>query len=103
MAAPLLPSLSQMVTPETDATSHIFFAWSRNFLLRPENEGRFREQSYAVMDEDISFMPLQQRCIEQFGSFTTIPINADATLIEARRVVQRLLREEQAAAQKLSA
>jgi len=102
-AAKIILRLTQMVTPETDATSHIFFAWSRNFLLRPENEGRFREQSYAVMDEDISFMPLQQRCIERFGSFTTIPINADATLIEARRVVQRLLREEQASAQKLSA
>lgn len=55
------------------------------------------------MDEDISFMPLQQHCIEEFGSFPSIPINADATLIEARRVVQRLLREEQAARQKLPA
>jgi hypothetical protein len=55
------------------------------------------------MDEDISFMPLQQRCIDEFGSFKSIPINADTTLIEARRVVQRLLREEQGAAAKLSA
>jgi hypothetical protein len=55
------------------------------------------------MDEDISFMPLQQRCIEENGGFTTTAINADATLIEARRVVQRLQREEQAAAQRRTA
>ena len=55
------------------------------------------------MDEDIGFMPLQQNCIERFGAFESIPINADATLIEARRVVQRLMREERAAAEKLSA
>lgn len=102
-AARIVLRLTQLVTPETETTTHIFFAWSRNFLLRPEHEDRFRAQSYAVMDEDISFMPLQQRCIEESGGFRTIPINADATLIEARRVVQRLLREEQGAAEKLSA
>jgi len=95
--------LTQLVTPESERTTHVFFAWSRNFMLRPENEPRFREQSYKVMDEDISFMPLQQACVERFGQFRTIPINADATLIEARKVVQRLLREEQGAAAKLSA
>lgn len=95
--------LTQMVAPESDRTTHIFFAWSRNFLLRPENEPRFREQSYAVMDEDISFMPLQQQSIERAGHFRPIPINADATLLEARKIVQRLLREEQAEGQKRSA
>jgi vanillate O-demethylase monooxygenase subunit len=102
-AAKIVLRLTQMVTPETERTSHIFFAWSRDFLLRAEHEGRFREQSYAVMDEDVSLMPLQQACIERFGHFRPVPINADATLIEARKVVQRLMREEQAAAAKLSA
>jgi vanillate O-demethylase monooxygenase subunit len=98
-AAKIVLRLTQMVTPETEATTHIFFAWSRNFLLRAEHEERFRAQSHAVMDEDISFMPLQQRCVEESGAFRTVAINADATLIEARRVVQRLMREEQGATQ----
>jgi vanillate O-demethylase monooxygenase subunit len=95
--------LTQMVTPDTENASHIFFAWSRNFLLGQEHDPHFREQSYAVMEEDISFMPLQQRCIDAFGAFKSVPINADATLIEARRVIQRLLHNEQGAAQKRSA
>jgi vanillate O-demethylase monooxygenase subunit len=102
-AAKITLRLTQMVTPETERTSHIFFAWSRDFLLNAEHEGRFRAQSYTVMDEDVRFMPLQQACIERFGHFRPVPINADATLIEARKVVQRLMREEQAAAAKLSA
>jgi hypothetical protein len=48
-------------------------------------------------------MPLQQQCVERFGELRYVPINADATLIEARKVVQRLLREEQEAAQRRSA
>ncbi|MCW5773831.1 MAG: aromatic ring-hydroxylating dioxygenase subunit alpha [Rhodospirillaceae bacterium] len=95
--------LTQLVTPETERSSHVFFAWSRDFLLRPEYEERFREQSYAVMAEDVSFMPLQQKCVEEFGEFKAIPINADATLIEARRTVQRLAGEEAAVAQRRSA
>ena len=81
----------------------MFFAWSRNFLLGTEHDEGFQAQSYKIMDEDIAFMPLQQRCIEQFGAFRSVPINADATLVEARKVVQRLLREEQEASQRRSA
>lgn len=32
-AAKIVLRLTQMVTPDTEATTHIFFAWSRNFLL----------------------------------------------------------------------
>ncbi len=93
--------LTQVVTPETERTTHIFFAWSRDFPMADDQ--RFRAQSHAVMDEDISFMPLQQACIERSPGFRPIPINADATLIEARKMVQKLLREEQGGAARLSA
>jgi vanillate O-demethylase monooxygenase subunit len=95
--------LTQMITPETERTTHVFFAWSRNFLLGTEHDAGFQAQSYKIMDQDISFMPLQQQCVERFGELRYVPINADATLIEARKVVQRLLREEQEAAQRRSA
>jgi vanillate O-demethylase monooxygenase subunit len=95
--------LTQLITPETERTTHVFFAWSRNFLLGIEHDEHFQAQSYKIMDQDISFMPLQQQCVERFGELRAVPINADATLIEARKVVQRLLREEQEAAQRRSA
>src|SRR5690606_12876874 len=99
--------LTNPLTPETERTTHVWFAWSRNFGSDSDDDAyaqRFQQQSFAVMAEDIGIMEIQQIAIDRGGTLTEpVPINADATLIEARRMVQKLLREEAAEARKLSA
>jgi phenylpropionate dioxygenase-like ring-hydroxylating dioxygenase large terminal subunit len=93
--------LTNPVTPETERTTHVWFAWSRNFGPASTDDPfsqRFQEQSFAVMAEDVSFMKIQQQAIDRGDRFEPVPIKADATLIQARRIVDRLLRAEQAAA-----
>jgi vanillate O-demethylase monooxygenase subunit len=89
--------LTNPVTPETERTTHVWFAWSRNFGSASDEDAyarRFQEQSFAVMAEDVSFMEIQQAAIDRGDDFEPVAIKADATLIHARRIVERLLRDE---------
>jgi phenylpropionate dioxygenase-like ring-hydroxylating dioxygenase large terminal subunit len=98
--------LTNPLTPETDRTTHVWFAWSRNFGPEAADHPgavRFQEQSYAVMAEDVSFMEIQQAGLDRAGAFDPVAIRADATLVQARRIVERLRREEQARSHRLSA
>jgi vanillate O-demethylase monooxygenase subunit len=98
--------LTNPLTPETEKTTHVWFAWSRNFGSDSDDDAyakRFQEQSFAVMAEDLSFMEIQQANIDRDGTFDPVAIRADATLIQARRVVERLRREEHGAAGRRSA
>lgn len=99
--------LTNPLTPETERTTHVWFAWSRDFGPTEEDHPdaiRFKEQSFAVMAEDVEIMGIQQAAIDRGGPMRNpVPINADATLVEARKMVQKLLREEEAAGERLSA
>ncbi|HXS39200.1 MAG TPA: aromatic ring-hydroxylating dioxygenase subunit alpha [Stellaceae bacterium] len=98
--------LTNPVTPETERTTHVWFAWSRNFGSASDADPmalRFQEQSYAVMAEDVSFMEIQQQGLDRAGDFQPVAIRADATLIQARRIVERLRQEERAQARRQSA
>ncbi|MGH7075976.1 MAG: Rieske 2Fe-2S domain-containing protein [Stellaceae bacterium] len=84
-------------TPETERSTHVWFAWSRNFGSDSEDDAmavRFKEQSFAVMAEDVSFMEIQQAGLDRGGDFHPVAIKADATLMLARRIVERLHAEE---------
>ena len=98
--------LTNPLTPETERTTHVWFAWSRNFGSDADDDAmalRFQEQSFAVMAEDVSFMEIQQEGLDRAGSFEPVAIRADATLIQARRIVERLRHEELARRQRLTA
>jgi len=99
--------LTNPLTPETEKTTHVWFAWSRDFGPTDENDPasvRFKEQSFAVMAEDVGIMEIQQAAIERTGTpRPPVPINADATLVAARKMVEKLLHEEQAGGARLSA
>jgi vanillate monooxygenase len=91
--------LTNPVTPETERTTHVWFAWSRNFGSPSDDDAmalRFQEQSFAVMAEDVSFMEIQQQGLDRAGEFQPVAIRADATLVQARRIVERLREEERA-------
>lgn len=98
--------LTNPLTPETEKTTHVWFAWSRNFGSDSDDDAmavRFQEQSFAVMAEDVSFMEIQQAGLDRAGHFDPVAIRADATLIQARRIVDRLREEEQARTRRQSA
>ena len=84
-------------TPETERATHVWFAWSRNFGSDSDDDAmaaRFKEQSFAVMAEDVRFMEIQQAGLDRAGDFQPVAIAADATLNQARRIVERLRAEE---------
>jgi len=89
--------LTNPLTPESEKTTHVWFAWSRNFGSDSDDDAmaiRFQEQSFAVMAEDVSFMEIQQEGLDRAGAFDPVAIRADATLIQARRMVDKLRAEE---------
>jgi vanillate O-demethylase monooxygenase subunit len=96
--------LTNPLTPETERTTHIWFAWSRNFGSNDETYvERFEQQSSSVQDEDNRLLELQQAVVDRGGPLPTVAIAADTALLGARRTVQRLLRDEEAAARKATA
>lgn len=98
--------LTNPLTPETAQTTHVWFAWSRNFGSDYDDDPvalRFQEQSFAVMAEDVSFMEIQQQGLDRAADFAPVAIRADATLMLARRIVERLRNEEAAQANRLPA
>ena len=98
--------LTNPLTPETARTTHVWFAWSRNFGSPSDDDAmalRFQEQSFAVMAEDVSFMEIQQAGLDRAAAFEPVAIRADATLIQARRIVDRLRDAERAQQRRLSA
>ncbi len=85
-----------LVTPETEKTSHYFFALAHSFGLDDPSitEGVFEEVNKAFI-EDGAMIEAQQRVIDASGSFAPVPILADAGLMEMRRIMDRLAEAEQ--------
>jgi phenylpropionate dioxygenase-like ring-hydroxylating dioxygenase large terminal subunit len=98
--------LTNPLTPESESTTHVWFAWSRDFGADSDDDPmalRFQEQSFAVMAEDVGFMEIQQQGLDRAGEFHPAVITADATLVQARRIVERLRGEETGQERRLSA
>ncbi len=87
------------ITPETETTSHYFWAQAHNF--EPHNAEmteRVFEQIKTAFLEDVAVFTAQQRSITLRPDAVQVDINADAGGMQARRIVDRLYREEQQAA-----
>jgi vanillate O-demethylase monooxygenase subunit len=84
--------LTNPLTPETGRTTHVFFMWSRDFGDRVD-EG-FTRESFQVMDEDIAIIEQQQAAFDRSDRRRTVAIVSDATLIQSRRVLARLVRAQ---------
>lgn len=80
-----------LVTPETERTSHYFFALAHGFGLDDPSvtQGLFEEVTKAFV-EDGAMIEAQQRVIDASESFTPVPIFADAGLMEMRRLMDRM-------------
>jgi vanillate O-demethylase monooxygenase subunit len=88
------------ITPETDYSTHYFAAMGRNVKIHDAEEDRlmvdFTMRAFTQEDE-----PMIVACQQQIGAVTDIfelhpvVLRSDAAAVQARRMLARLIREEQ--------
>src|ERR1700751_4027268 len=92
------------ITPETETTSHYFWGQAHNFdIANPKTTDMLIEQIRTAFLEDVAVFEAQQRNLLMIPNPPQSDINADAGVIQARRILDRLYDEEQAAAAKMAA
>ncbi len=83
-------------TPETETTSHYFFAFARTFGFDdPEVEEFFSRGMLTVFEEDFPILQAQQQRISAYPGATQVDSRNDAGVNRARRMLQRRLDMEQ--------
>jgi len=86
------------VTPETESTSHYFWGQAHDWdIHNPATTDMLVEQIRTAFLEDVAVFEAQQRNMSLLPNAPQIDINADNGLIQARRILERIHREEQAA------
>ena len=83
------------ITPETDTTTHFFWAVPRNFNPEQPVTEMMYQGSKAVFEEDIDVLNRQQEVLTRMdGAVGWQNIHSDAGAVYARRVVDELLAAE---------
>ena len=84
-------------TPETERTTHYFFAFVRDYGLDdPEAKKMYATGLVDVFKEDVVVFEAQQRMIDRMPDAPQIDINVDAAPLTARRMLDELIAAEQA-------
>ncbi len=82
-------------TPETERTSHYFFAFPRSFALGDAAMDKvFHEDFVDVFREDVAVLEAQQRMLDLAPDAPRIDINVDAAPLAARRMLDRMIAAE---------
>jgi len=85
------------ITPETETTSHYFWGQAHDFDIRnSRTTDTIVEQIRTAFLEDVAVFEAQQANLELMPNRPQTDINADTGVIQARRILDRLSREEQA-------
>jgi vanillate O-demethylase monooxygenase subunit len=86
----------QGVTPETETTTHYFWATARHFAIEDEVLSKtMRDMSSDAFDEDVAVLAAQQRSIDTDDSGKPLGAFAcDAAGIAVRRIVARMAAAE---------
>jgi vanillate O-demethylase monooxygenase subunit len=87
---------AHLLTPETESTSHYFWASSRNWGLEdPELDDEIRTNTQRLFrTEDLDIIEEQQRYLELEGYPSPVLLPPDEAAVRARRVLERLIAEE---------
>src|SRR5215470_17852011 len=86
------------ITPETETTSHYFWGQAHNFDVKNrELTQKIFEQIQTAFLEDVEVFSAQQRNLDIYSSPPQVDINADAGVLQARRIIERIHAEEQSA------
>jgi vanillate O-demethylase monooxygenase subunit len=82
-------------TPETETTSFMFYAQSRNFATgNDEVSKRFIQQIRAIFDQDIAVMEGQQRINSMLPDAPRIEIRCDVPVVAMHRLVMQAAARE---------
>ena len=91
-------SVCHGITPETDRTTHYFWALSHEFSDTEDRLQEFYRQNHEVVGEDISIFEAQQKYIDLDPTSKTVDFKYDAGPLKARMIMDRLISEEKARA-----
>ncbi len=86
------------ITPETDTSIWYFWGMARNF--RPEDKAltdSIREGQGQIFSEDLEMLERQQRNLLAHPTRNLLKLNIDAGGVQSRRVIERILAQEQQA------
>ena len=85
-----------MPTPETETSSHYFYAHCRHYKIDdPEWDEIFRTQFTKVFEEDQTVLNAQQMRISSHPDAMEVDINGDAPNIQVRKMMDELIAAEQ--------
>ena len=83
------------ITPETDRTSHYFWAFMRNYRLDSQTiTTELREGVHGVFGEDEEMLIAQQAAIDANPDFEFYSLNIDAGGMWVRRILDKMLQAE---------
>ncbi len=87
------------ITPETDTSMHYFWGMARQFNPQdPALTAQIREGQGKIFSEDLDMLELQQANLSRFPDRGLLKLNIDAGGVQSRRVIDRVLAAEKAAA-----
>jgi vanillate monooxygenase len=85
------------ITPETETTSHYFWGQAHDWDIGNKAlTDLLVDQITTAFHEDVAVFEAQQRNMTLMPNAPQIDINADSGVIAARRILDRMYREEQA-------
>eukprot|EP00873_Tetraselmis_striata_P031213 jgi/Tetstr1/451477/TSEL_038513.t1 len=85
------------ITPETDKTCHYFWAFARNYNLDEQRRTHeLREGVASIFREDETILEAQQIAIDANPDHVIYNLNIDAGSMWARKLIDRMIAEEQA-------
>jgi vanillate O-demethylase monooxygenase subunit len=85
------------ITPETESTSHYFWGQAHDFdIHNRRTTDMITDQIRTAFLEDVAVFEAQQRNLELIPNPPQTDINADTGVIQARRILDRLHKEERA-------
>jgi phenylpropionate dioxygenase-like ring-hydroxylating dioxygenase large terminal subunit len=85
------------ITPETESTSHYFWGQAHDFdVHNRRTTDMITDQIRTAFLEDVAVFEAQQRNLELIPNPPQTDINADTGVIQARRILDRLHKEERA-------
>ena len=84
------------ITPETEKSCHYFWHHARNYRLDDPDLTEFLAKAASTaFGEDVDILAAQQRSIDSAkAEWRGIDINADAGVLQARRVIDKMLAAE---------
>lgn len=86
------------LTPETATSSHYYWGMARNFDVHDVGfTARFKKQQGGVFMEDVAVLEAQQRSIDTNPHLKLRAFSIDTGGVRARHVIERMIREQEAA------